>query len=275
MRKLKRKQMGFVEWLAPIASVATALIGSESQEDTNNMNRDATIQGQQYNAEQAERNRQFQAEQRRTQYQTAVGDLKAAGLNPMLAYQNGGAGMANGATASTPAPIPMQNKMQAGLNSAAAAAQIMNVRANTELLEAQKEKTMAEVPLTTANTGQVVQKTENMKQELHNLREEMGKIIANRELLVKQGWTQTDIGNLYKAQTDVAKIEQQLKASQITQVEAQTLLTRVEQQLKGFEVQGAKNQESWEKFMSDDNLGNASKATRALAETIRAIKGLR
>lgn len=51
------------------------------------------------NAQEAQKQRDFQEQQRQTQYQTAVKDLMAAGLNPMLAYTQGGAGTTSGAQA--------------------------------------------------------------------------------------------------------------------------------------------------------------------------------
>lgn len=53
-----------------------------------------------FNAEQAQINRDFQAEQAATQWQRGVADMKAAGINPALAFGQGGASAMQGASAS-------------------------------------------------------------------------------------------------------------------------------------------------------------------------------
>lgn len=51
-----------------------------------------------WSAEQAQKQMDFQERMRGTQYQTAMADMRAAGLNPMLAYSQGGAGTPIGAS---------------------------------------------------------------------------------------------------------------------------------------------------------------------------------
>lgn len=53
-----------------------------------------------FNADQAKLNRDWQEQMSNTAYQRASADLRSAGLNPYLAYQQGGASTPTGATAS-------------------------------------------------------------------------------------------------------------------------------------------------------------------------------
>lgn len=104
----------------------------------------------------AERSRDWQTDFAKHRYQYAVKDMMAAGLNPMLAYSQGGASAPGSAVAHTPdissaagvsnqAPV---NKTQAALNEV----QIENVRANTAESVARAAVAIEQAKLTAAQT---------------------------------------------------------------------------------------------------------------------------
>lgn len=105
------------------------------------------------NAEQAALNRQFQERMSSTSYQRAVGDMKSAGLNPMLAYQQGGASSPGGSTAT------MQNPMTSAVHSGAA---IARSQAETENIRANTAKTKAETPGVEAESKRLAYELENL-----------------------------------------------------------------------------------------------------------------
>lgn len=90
------------------------------------------------NARMAREQMNFQREMSNTSWQRAVTDIKAAGLNPALAYGQGGATSPAGQTAT------MQNTAGNAINSAAAVAQSV---ANIELTKAQAAKVNAEADI--------------------------------------------------------------------------------------------------------------------------------
>lgn len=126
---------GAIGALTPVAAGAMNYFG---QQNTNYAN-----------AQQAQRQMDFQASQTGSAYQRGVADMKAAGLNPMLAYSQGGAQSGGGAQAT------MGNELGAGANSALSAAttmqemqkrrsEIENLAAQTNLTDAQARQSDAQ-----------------------------------------------------------------------------------------------------------------------------------
>lgn len=142
-----------------IGDVIGGVLGYKGQSSANEANLDIARENNAFNAQQAQYardfneqqagiNREFQADMRNTQYQAAVQDMKKAGLNPMLAYSQGGAGTPSGATASGPAasaaPVaPMQNTMTSAVQTMQAATALDNMRKQGDVLEAQAFATRA------------------------------------------------------------------------------------------------------------------------------------
>ncbi|AXH76778.1 MAG: DNA pilot protein [Microviridae sp.] len=196
---------------------------------------------------------------RQTAYQDTTQDLKAAGLNPMLAYSNG-------ATSATSPPVANKGLAAAQQNSAQSS--IANVNADTVNKQAQTDQIKAQTELIRAQTGNTTTSTANIDQQTKNLQTTMDKTREEIQLVMKQTWNETERGNLMSAQRQLAEIDSKLRASQITNTEAETAYKRVLSTLTGTQIEGAKNQEAFEKSLA----GDASPYMRALGTILNSAK---
>lgn len=201
-------------------------------------------------ADESSANREFQREMSNTSYQRGMEDMRKAGLNPMLAFSQGGASVPTGSMASFENPFAAASSAYAASEQANAAnvssqASASQAATASKIGDASVEKIKQEVSNLATDNDRLKAVTETLRQQYQNL--------------VKEGYNLTETGNQIRATVRKLETEVPVLHSQGFLNEARTQLALVESKLKGMDVQAS------------ESLGNIGREAGQLAPILKIL----
>lgn len=197
-----------------------------------------------FNSSQAQLNRDFQERMSNTQYQRAVGDMQAAGINPMLAVSQGGAGNVGGSTASVSAPsgsaasgpglARLEDVLAPAVNSGFRAKEmeqlILTESTRRSQMAAEADAANARAALDRSGVPEREAHTMEMKEQLNVMRQ-----------------------NVDESKKRVTEIEARIPtyAQSVKESQARVQLNKIDQQLRALEVRFASGDLSTQKLQQE------------------------
>lgn len=197
---------------------------------------------------QAQKQMDFQERMSNTSYQRGVADMKAAGLNPMLAYSQGGASSPSGSQAVVSNPTAAA--INTGFTAQAQKAQIANIDADTYNKQVTAQNIQADTALKTSSAGEVQSKerlndalVSQTSAQLDRWKHENDLNDAQAQLVMQDAWNSVLTGAKISAETrklvsesDLVDLEKILMPVRTSLMKSEIQLNKATVPLRGAEA---------------------------------------
>lgn len=236
---------------AILGGLASGLLGALGEDEANDDR-----------AAEAQLNRDFQERMANTAYQRAMEDMRKAGLNPMLAYSQGGAAVPQGSVAQ------VSNKWASAANAFNQVSSGISSGVSSEASGVQAEASMSQAMTANKLADNTVRKTvaeiENMTSDTQRLNAVVDNLRVEYSNLIKEGWNKTEVGNQLRAIVSKLQAETWTVNTEGFLNQARTRLAQAETALTNLDVSAASR---------TDNFGRTLGQFRPLIDILRTLLG--